>query len=265
MIKNDHIITESYLLYLNDFDLLKEGFLIESLTFDKIKSSFTSNLSKIEDILKSYVDVSKVKAKAKQLSVDMKNEFKKGISSEEMGKKLTKLVSKEILSFIEPLKKKIIEKVSTLSTVKKILFSIIGLIIIVFLNTFMLNVAYIFTGSRYTAAIISMTIIAPITEEALKNYFIMKGMPWTGTAVVFGFELITYVIQLVNLGMSLPRALIARAITLLFHFSTTWIQKTIIDRYTIDGKVDTDVVFRAWFIGALCHCAFNTLAIVSLS
>jgi hypothetical protein len=265
MIRNQNLV-ESYLLCLEDIDNLNEYFLTEGITVDTIKRSFTSNLKKMEDVVKDYVDVDKLKSKAKNISVDLKKEYKKGVSSKDMGKKLTSIISRELLPFLEPLKKKLVdtaERLPDATSSQKIVSAVGFFIILLALNGIFYNLLYISSGSATFAFIAGACIVAPITEEALKSYMILNGMPWSGTAIVFGFELVMYVFKMLMMGMSLPEAVLIRCTSLLFHFSTTFLQKIIIDKGTIDGAVEEGTVYTAWLLGALCHCAWNTMAVTA--
>jgi len=260
----ENIITESFLLYLQDTELINEGLLLEGLTFDKIKSSFLSNVNKVENVLKEYgVDITSIKSSAKSLSVNLKKEFEKGVSPEDMGKQLSKMVAKKVFPFIDTFKKKLIQTTENKTVLEKVAIAVGLLIILLFIQVFFVSLTSVIIRNDAFTTIFTALIIAPITEEALKSYFILKGMPWVGVSIIFGFELIGYVIAFLLQGMSLPKILMLRAITLLMHFGTTYLQKSMIDNEKIGKYVEPSTVYKAWFAGVLCHCAFNTLATFS--
>ena len=138
--------------------------------------------------------------------------------------------------------------------------ALLGLFVILVIGTVFGSILLPMVGDAVTMKIMTI-VVAPMTEEALKTYFIARGLPWVGTAVVFGLELVQYIGTIVMQGGKLSKALVLRAISLLMHFSTTYIQKKI-----IDSAVDEDDIkkkmFVAWLTGCAVHMAWNVFAIV---
>ena len=115
--------------------------------------------------------------------------------------------------------------------------------------------------------VFNAVVVAPMLEEAVKNWFIQKNMPWVGTGVVFGIELVMYVFSIMAAGGSLPAALVARLAGLLMHFGTTAIQKYMMDKdkdkgYDVMPGQQKQTVLLAWSTGVLIHATWNALAIM---
>ena len=86
-------------------------------------------------------------------------------------------------------------------------------------------------------------------------------MPWSGTGIMFGFEFISYVMKIISVGGSLPVAILIRVAALGMHFSTTYIQKLIIDKG--EDKVDnTKYLFAGWMCGVAIHMTWNTFGTI---
>ena len=105
-------------------------------------------------------------------------------------------------------------------------------------------------------------VVAPMTEEALKNYFIQMKMPWMGVSIVIGLEADMYLTNMIRKGYNIPMAVLARVVALAIHFSTTFIQKKIIESGE-DKYGDSDRAFIAWMVGVAIHASWNTFVTLS--
>ncbi len=241
-------IDESYII--TEFERME--LLSEKLSFDKIISTTKTKLLKVEQIVGKHTDVSKIKSAAKSVVGKYKSKVmklhKQGINPEKAGLELSKEIGRDIKKIILKTKDDFLE----LGTGKKIAIALGMFVVLIFLNTLILAVIFSIIREPKVVTYISCVIVAPLTEELLKQYFIQKGMPWVGTGVIFGIEAVIYVAKMMMIGMNIPKAIIMRIAGLLMHFTTTAIQKTFYEE---------DEALAGWIIAVFIHASWNAIAI----
>lgn len=175
----------------------------------------------------------------------------KGVSPKDASKEISESASKEIVKLLKKV------KIENPSISTKIFGSISILIVLSFVQNFMFGFLTGFSNPLLSMYICTI-IIAPIFEEYSKRLAIKKKYPFVYTGIFGGLEFIMYVVRIVLSGASLPKTIIMRSISLLMHFSTTLIQKIIIDKYGLEsfaGRI-------SWIIAVGIHSMFNILGTV---
>jgi len=243
-IERSHVITET-------------DYLIEIISKEKLTNLTKKQLEFIEKTLVKFkINISSLKSKAKQQAYKLKAEFDKGKTPEEVSDKMMQHVSKEVKYALKKSK----DKIKELSTTKKIVFGIIAFLIIFYVNTIISQLLLLVVSNPTTVVSIIALVVAPLVEETAKSFFIKKDMPWIGTSVVFGLEAIHYIAQLIfSGGAAIAKMAVVRLAALLMHFSTTYIQKKIIEKGEAEDK---DRAFIAWTVGVGIHISWNAMALL---
>lgn len=256
MTSQNQILIDNYLGFLHSIErsymINEQDYLIEMISKEKLVNLTQKQLKYIEKaLIKMKVGVASVKAKAKSFSVKLKKDYDKGMSSDQASKQITS----DAVSVVGKALYQVKDKVLEMSMGEKILVGICAFLIIIYINTVLGSIAVLTLGPEIGSTIISV-IIAPMVEEAAKNFFIREKMPWVGTSIVFGAEALHYIYQLFHAGLGgLSKILILRLAAILMHFSTTYIQKKIIE----SGE---DREFIAWIVGVGIHSSWNILGIL---
>ncbi len=260
---DQEIIVDSYLCYLQSMEkiniLSEQEHLLEAISAEKLVSKTQAQMKQIEKFMNKYkVNVSAINSKAKSIGKSivpaLKKAYKAGKKPEDFSKEFITKISKEINNLLKPL----VDEVKKGTLTNKILWALGFCIMISFFNVLFGSI-FVLLFDPVVAIIMTALVIAPFIEEAAKTFFIKAGMPWIGTGIVFGLELVQYVIQLIVSGGSLVKSLILRLCSLLMHFSTTFIQKKIIEKGKEKGE---DREFIAWTVGVSIHILWNTLALI---
>lgn len=253
---------EGYLEFLefsrNNFILTEaeEQELLEFITMDKLKAFSQDKMKIIEKVLiKFKVNVSSIRSTAKSQAAQLKKEFDAGKSPEEISKQVSKQVGKAAAVEMKNLRKKAWDA----SIGQKIWFCVAMFFIIFYFNTLIgMLLASVLSNPVVINNIVAI-VIGPMVEEAVKTYFIEQGIPWMGTGIVFGLELVHYVTNVMFGGITVvSKYLLARLTSLLMHFGTTWIQKKIIESGEAKGE---DRRFIAWVVAVGVHASWNALSI----
>jgi ABC-type iron transport system FetAB permease component len=252
---------DQYLGYLNAYEntivMTEHEYIMELTSPEKLKELTQKQIHHIEKYLKKFkIGVEKLKSKAKQQGIQIKKEFDSGKTPEEAVKNLTKIAANDIGMALRASK----DNIQKLSTEKKVAIAIGIFLLIFYFNTLlMVLLSSVITNPALITPIVSI-IIAPMVEELAKNYFIKKEMPWVGTGVVFGLELVHYLMNVIFGGATvIAKFLVVRVATLLMHFTTTYVQKKIIEKGEEQGK---NTAFIAWVVGFGIHALWNTLALI---
>lgn len=254
---------EQYLYLVQEIEqskcLLEVEVMLNEISLDDVKK-YVSNMKVVEDILKKYnVSVIELKRFGKILSNKVTSLYKKGVPVEEASNVITKDMTNYAMKKIKTL----LYRYEEMSLTEKILLSLSFFIIVGMINGLAADLVYSITGDAEASHYITAIVVAPMTEEGIKNYFIEKGMPWVGTGVVFGLEFLAYVLMMIKGGISIGKALIARLIGLLIHFTTTFIQSKIIDTAEVDNEDDREQKRLIAYVTGVCiHAAWNTFAVV---
>jgi len=257
---NDKLV-EGYLNYvqqdfnLKDFVITEaqmETFLSEAEVVGKKVNSY---LEKVETKYKKLYSISfeSIKKLGKTQGKRLKTEFKKGTTPEELGKK----IAKSSKDFIIAQAKKAVNSAKGLTITEKVAGGILAFMIIIFINTMLMTLLTGLLSPPVVTQVVAV-VIAPMVEEAAKTYFIKIGMPWIGSSIVFGLEAIMYIMNLVMAGAKVSKVIILRLTALLVHFSTTYVQKKIIDK---NGDESTSL-YVAWACGVAIHASWNTLSLL---
>jgi hypothetical protein len=250
-----------YMIFLQDIERINTvtefDQLTEAIDLKKLKDLMPKKLQLIEKALSRYkIGINGLKNKAKAESKNLKKEFDSGKSPEDVSKIITKRASQAISQSLNKSK----DKLMGLNLTEKILISLVAFLVIVYINTLLVSVLTLSGVGPDIAHKVLSIVIAPMVEEAAKTFFIERGLPWVGTAVVFGLEYIQYTIQLIFKGPAvIGRMMIVRLSSLLLHFTTTFIQKKIIEKGEENKK---DYLFTAWIAGVAVHSMWNILAAV---
>lgn len=254
------ILLDSYLNLIqieSRMGVLTEEQLLEFVITDKIVNSVKDKLNMIENILKkAKINTIELKSDANEYAKKLKKDFDAGKSPEEISKDVVNHSAKVLSAKLRASKDKILE----MSTTKKVLIAFLIFLAIFYINTLIANLIFLVISNPQVSALILSTIVAPMVEEAAKNYFIGKGMPWVGTGVVFGLEFLHYLTRVTVGGVSaILKFAIVRSITILMHFSTTYVQKKIIEKGEEKGE---DARFKAWVVGVGIHSLYNLIAVL---
>jgi hypothetical protein len=257
----NHIILENYLEFLHyveQSDILTEQeieILVEGISKEKIVNLTKKKLQIVEKLLKKMkINVGKLRGEAKKAGEKIQGEFKKGTKPEDVGKILTKHAIKNLKAHLN--------QIEDMELGEKIALGFVGFLVVFYFNSVIMTALMMVLSSNPELVMqITAVVVAPMIEEALKSYFINKNMPWTGTLIFSGFELIQYLIQGVFGGLKITKMLIIRLTSLLMHFSTTFIQKKIIET-SKEHDIDEDkAAFIAWVTAVVIHASWNTLAL----
>lgn len=245
-------------IYLAEIQLYERSIVITEdqmmqylLEMPDLSKKVTDFISWGEKKLKSLHNISldPIKKLGKKQGEMLRREFKKGTSPEQLGIK----VAKSAKSFMIKQVKQSYEKLAELNLGEKVLISIMAFFVIIFVNTLLANLLATVVSVETTIKVLGL-VIAPMVEEAAKNFFIQQGMPWIGTSVVFGIEAIQYIINLFFMGANVGKALILRLATFLLHLVTTFVQKRIIESGDED---ESKALFIAWAAGVAIHASWN--------
>lgn len=247
---------KEYLEIHDDYSFIQENeLLIEAMNFNRLQKVFTKHFSMAEKILKKHkVPVQKIKATGKRMGKVVEKGYRQGIPPDRIAAQIQRSVIKDIRGVIAPL-----EKDDSIGD--KLLLAIAGLVVMMFIGSLMgvvmLGPAAIF---GIEPLFLVACVVAPLTEEALKAYFIEMGIPWLGTSIFAGIEAIQYVTMLMIGGMGAMKAVLTRTLPVLLHFGTTAIQKKINDSPK-EGEEDKKF-FMAYAAGVGIHAMWNIMAIV---
>lgn len=246
------MILNPYLDYLFEGDQLNVEPLLESFSETKALESYKNNLKVAKDFLKDKgISLSSIKSISNKFSPKIKKMMDSGLSPKEASSKISKDVSKEMITLLKKVKQ------SNPNMTQKIIGSVSIFTMLILSQSFIVG----FLGGLISPEIamrVAAVTLAPVFEEYAKRVAIRRKYPFVYTGIFAGVEFLMYVIDLVSRGANLPRTIIMRSITLLMHFSTTFIQKLIIDKYGIDsfaGRI-------SWIIAVVIHSLFNILGII---
>lgn len=262
--KQNEILLDSYLEFLTysreNFILTEaeEQQLLEGITRDKLKTFSQKNMKIIEKALHgAKANINGLRQNAKRYAKTLEKDFKSGMTQEEASKRMVKdgvvVITKEIKAMKE-------KAIGEWTTEKKIWVAILMFVLIFYVNTILMLLLTHMLKNPQLAMHITTIIIGPMVEESVKAYFIEKGMPWVGTGVVFGIELVYYLCGMMFGGIKvISKFLLLRLGTLLMHFTTTYVQKKIIES---GEAAEKDRRFIAWTVGVGIHVLWNIMSIV---
>jgi len=258
MTTQNQILIDNYLGFLHSIErshmITEQDYMIEMITKEKLVNLTRKQLKYIERALsKLKINAASIKSKAKDFGIKLEKDYKKGLTYEQASKKLTTTAVTIVGNSLYQVKDKVLE----MPMGEKILVSIASLLVVIFVSAAMGGVATVTLGPK-VASFVTTVVVAPMIEEAAKNYFVQQKMPWVGTGVIFGIEAVSYIITLFMQGFTnISKTLLLRLITLLMHFATTYIQKQIIEKGESENKE-----FIAWTVGVGIHASWNILAIL---
>ena len=268
MEKTNIIILDGYLgaLQVEDVQMLYEAELLaEKFSLAKTTTMMKEAIPRARKILKSYgISTETIEKQGKAASSKLHTYFKQGKKPDEISKILIKSAFQSLKNGpIQKIKKAVdMTGEEEMGQGKKIAVALGCFALILFLNGWLAGVAAVSFGPEIGAILLAV-VIAPMVEEAFKNYFVQKGMPITGTVVVFGLELVMYVMNLAAMGLALPKILILRASALAMHFATTVIQKHMMEKADQNDQEDMmKWAFAAWVAGVGVHMAWNIFGLI---
>jgi hypothetical protein len=235
--------------------LLEVELMINEISFDDAKK-YISNMKIGENILKKYgIALESIKSFGKEMGQKLDKMFDKGMTKEEASEE----IKKDMTVFVMKKSDEVFKRINDLDLGSKVIMSIVMVMIAGIVNSTM-GTIFLFMAPRIAQQLVAI-VVAPMVEEAIKQYFIKQGYPWVGTGVAFGIEFLQYVFGMIASGINIGKALILRVAALLMHFGTTYVQKKIID--SSENKYDRrDKEKIAWVTGVLMHATWNTLAVI---
>jgi hypothetical protein len=259
--KDNYLLLDSY-VYINE---IEEYFILnEGLSFDAIYDKYIDLTKKARKILKdNNVNISSLESAGKKIGSNLKKQYENGKTPQEVSKMFTNQITSVIKTAMQPVLKKVQamgDKVDEFKYWEKILV-VVGIFCLLMVVQTACMIPLMITFGPRTGMIINAIVFAPIFEEAIKTFYITSGMPWSGTAMLFGLEFINYVVKMAIMGLSIPGAIIVRTMALAMHFSTTYIQKLIMDK-TQDSPDQGKYMFAAWMAGVAIHMSWNTFGII---
>jgi len=264
-------ITENYLGYLDIVDLnekeLQEhvvNLIIESkVSMSKIQTSFKKNIKLVEKYLKDHkVNLGYIKGEAKKAGDYINTQYKKGVTADKASKAIVNSIGKKTINKCITQIKKYSETLN-INLEEKIVRSLGIFVALMFIHGLLLSITGPLIGSLFGAQsimIFSIVVLAPLLEEYMKRYAILKNYPYVYTGVFSGLEAMLYIGALVSQGTALTSALILRAIVITMHFSTTLIQKHFHDKEISSGKEKSSLT--GYYITVAAHSLWNLLAIL---
>lgn len=268
-------ILESYLsvIWLDEYvSSLVEDILEERISIRKIKEKSDFLRKESEKILKEHnISVSTLHTKGKLIGKKLVKQFEQNKTPKETAKVFSKLINSVVLSVIGPALSKI-KKIGKYAKDQKLLMkvaiTIMALAVLTVVQGAMVIPLTMSLG--HVGSIVSAIIVAPFTEEAMKTYFIASGMAWSGTGIFVGVEAIHYIIRMTAAGFTLPAAIGIRAVAAVIHFTTTLVQKYLIDRGEIKKvslnkkrSINNKSLFVGWIAGVSIHMAWNSIAVLT--
>ena len=111
------------------------------------------------------------------------------------------------------------------------------------------------------ALIIVATVVAPITEEYAKRLAIQEKYPWVFTGIFSVVEGLGYVMILIQAGAKIPAVIIIRLASIMLHFTTTYIQKTLSDKVKAE-ELDEKWDIIGYYVAVGVHATWNSLALI---
>jgi len=248
-------LVDNYLYYLQNDNLIIEQdieMLCEKMDIRKITSSFNKLIKQtVEPTLKKFgINKNNIITEAKKTSSEIKAYYEKGLTPE----KAAQQMKMKMASSVTKIFKHSVKKVKVMNMEEKAQLAIVSFIIILYIHSIVGFLVGLFAPEIANAVV--AIVLAPITEEAAKNYFVSVGMPWVGTGIVFGIEFLIYFIQLALAGIKVSRIIALRAAGLAMHFTNQAIQKKIIE------MGDGDARFAAWLAGYIIHVTWNIMSTI---
>jgi hypothetical protein len=255
-------LIEDYLNYIHmeeQYNLTEQEteMLIEMISKDDVAKFVKKQLKFIEGVLKTFkVNIKYIKDAASKNVVKLERAFQDGKTPEQ----ISSIMVTDGYNALKKETSKIKDKFKEIPTDKKLWIALLSFIVIVYVATLISVALSSVIANPVVVTYITSIIVAPMIEEAAKNYFIARGMPWVGTGVVFGLELIQYMLGVLFSGTKvIIKFLALRIVALLMHFSTTYVQKKIIEKGEESGK---DAAFKAWIVGVGIHMLWNLFATI---
>lgn len=245
------IMEENDITYINK--ILNESLISDSI--DKVKNAYYKNINLAKKFLiDKKVDVKHIEKEAssisKEIKSDIKNRKNPKIIQDKAVRSLYKIIDEEKEKFVE------------YSFHEKVLYSIIVFIIVVFLNSLFLIPATLLFGPQIGFIILATT-IGPVIEETAKKFAIEQGYPWVYVTIFGGLELLQYVMGVVASGGLLGPMLIVRLVSLMMHFSTTYIQKYYFDKDKNKSEDDNENYTEfGYFMAVMTHICFNIFGVI---
>lgn len=244
------VIVEDYLQYLEFKELYdKTIYEMQFITEGDDRKNFQI-FQKIVDYSKKGLkslnfDPSFIKQFSTKMTKNIESSFNRGIPAEKAANQMLK-------DFFTQIK----NKVMAMSVGEKVVLGIVVFTIILILNTFILQAGVSmlmkFGLAAEQAVGLMIPIVGPLFEEAAKNLFIQWKMPWLGTGVTFGAEVLLYLYKFWKNGKLALNIVIGRLIGLAMHFFTTKVQKGYMEEHP-------DKAFTAYLIGFMVHFAWNAM------
>jgi len=262
-----------------EFKLIEPKLLLEMETLaektalqeKKIKKTHDYNIKSMRKYLKSHgIDVSKIdkmgKAASKKLVTAAKQE------------KDPKVIAKEIISKINELiqlllgRSKVADEIrkekekqggdikeENMETWKAVLVSIVGCIILLYINSFLVIAAISLFGPMI-GSMVGTIVVAPLVEEFMKRIAVQMKIPYKYTGIFAGFEFILYISRFLAMGMTMPVIFAFRIPPVIMHFVTTFIQKKMHERGEGDPKSSSSQA--GYLMAVVFHSVYNDLAVI---
>lgn len=246
-------VHEDIMLYEGIFDDIKKfTSRISKSTLSTLKRVYVNNIAIIRKILNEHkINISKVENDSKKLALAVKSKM---IYAMKTGTDIQTQVNKSITEGIIKSVTETVEDFGGDDTSK----SIVLLVIVIAINSLIITLCSAVALTYPIVSVIPAILVAPITEEIAKQIAIRGDYPWLYTSIFAGTEMAMYIIDLTSKGMALGLVVIARIISVMFHFTTMIIQKSFYESGVESG--DETQKQTGLFIGMILHCTWNSLA-----
>lgn len=233
--------------------IIEENFITDKISdinktigkkFKKLLEKFNIFKSNLPKKLKDHgISYDKIKERIKE---DVKN-------AKYVNGKITNFKS-QLNKFINDFKEHKFSDSSGTDLLTKVILSLLGVIIIFYINTYFVSFLIASGYSSASASAIGAIFCAPLTEETAKMISIKSDSKGTFFAVFNGAEFFMYFVRMMNMGVELPIIIISRLLAVLMHWITTEVQHE-------EVKKGNDLTGLGK--GMLIHGLWNTLAMLA--
>ena len=147
----------------------------------------------------------------------------------------------------------------------KVLRSIAIFVVLLFTSSLLASMAAVIIVPVFGAPMataFAAVVIAPFMEEYAKRFALLQKYPFIYTGIFAGIEALMYIVILTTQGVPLLPVIIARALAVGLHFSTTHIQKLFHDK----GKElnDKQTSLTGYYVAVGVHSLWNFLSVIPM-
>lgn len=262
MLKHGFSLNEFEDLLKKDMETLNEMKLVNK---DVVVKSYNHNMKVLKKVLVDHgVSVIKLQSHGKR-AADIVRTAQSSGKSPKIAANLVikKVITPAVSKAVKGAKYNEKEKEDP-SVIIKIGKSLVVFAAVVIVNTFLMALlgipVAVATGSPMAVALVCHVVIAPFVEEYAKYLSILEGYPWIYTGIFSGLEAMKYIVSILALGHSLTSALIVRALAVMMHFTTTWIQKHY--REKDNEATESNMMGKSYYVAVGLHAVWNLVGTV---